>query len=204
MATASLKIVSAPANPAVTLADMKLHARVDSDITEEDTLLTALVDAARVRTEIITGRALISQQWDMFMDCFPSGNGVIILPKPPLVSVDSITYVDTNGASQTLATSVYKVDSHDTIPSRISLKLNQEWPETNGEAQDVTIRFTVGYGADESSIPETIKAAIKMMAAHWYENRESASTGIAVKEVPDSANALLWNERILNFDGSAY
>jgi uncharacterized phiE125 gp8 family phage protein len=45
-------------------------------------------------------------------------------------------------------------------------------------------------------IPEGIRAYIKMMVAHWYENREAITVGNSVNEIPMAAESLFQAYRI--------
>lgn len=64
-----LKMVTPPVGEPITAAQAKLHCRVP--ITEEDTLVTRQIAAARGTAEMITRRRLIEQQWKLVLDDFP-------------------------------------------------------------------------------------------------------------------------------------
>lgn len=141
----SLFLVTAPAAEPVSLADVKLHLRVDT--TAENDLIAGLNTTARQYAEAFTQRAIPQQTWDWKLDAFPCGSE-FYLPKAPCISVTSISYVDTNGDSQTLATTVYDTD----LPTgpharagRIFLKYGQSWPQTRDIPNAVTVRFVAGY-----------------------------------------------------------
>lgn len=141
----SLFLVTAPAAEPVSLADLKLHLRVDT--TAEDDLIAGLGVTARQYAETFTQRAIPIQTWDYKLDRFPCLSE-FYLPNAPCISVTSITYVDTNGDSQPLATSVYDTD----LPvgpyaraGRIFLKYGQSWPQTRCIPNAVTVRFVAGY-----------------------------------------------------------
>ena len=73
----------------------------------EDDVVLAIVAAARKRIERGTELALITQTVEVKLD----GSGAayaLELPMPPLQSVESITYVDPDGAEQMLDPSAYK------------------------------------------------------------------------------------------------
>src|SRR4029077_18050283 len=65
--------------------------------------------AAREYGETVTHRAFITQTWDDVRDGFPGSDEAIWLPRPPLISVTSVTYIDTAGATQTWSASLYTV-----------------------------------------------------------------------------------------------
>lgn len=169
----SLSLVTGPAAEPLTTAEAKAHLRVD--FSTDDTLIDALVVAARRHVEHLTGRALINQTWDLKMDGFP-GCGEIRIPKGPLSSVTSISYTDTAGASQTWGASNYIVDTA-SDPPRIALAYGVVWPSVRAIINPVTVRFVAGYGATSASIPADILAALKLILGDLYENREETQSG---------------------------
>lgn len=62
------KLIAAPGAEPVTLAEAKLHARVET--AADDTLISAMISAAREEAEHILGRALITQTWEMVLPAF--------------------------------------------------------------------------------------------------------------------------------------
>ena len=82
----------------------------------------------------------------------------------------SVVYIDTDGATQTVSSSVYDVDI-DQEPGRLRLAYSESWPsDRRSTPNSVIIRFVAGYG-DADAVPETIKAAIKLLVGHLYEHR---------------------------------
>lgn len=157
----------APAEEPITLAEAKTHMRVETDYTDENSLIEdALIPAARQYCETVTGRQFITATWVMKMDEFPR---VIWLPRPPALTVTSITYVDTAGDSQTVTAANYTLDTYAT-KARITEAYGEVWPSTQSIANAVTVTYTAGYGA-ASTVPESLKAAIKMVVADMYEHR---------------------------------
>ena len=112
-----------------------------------------------------------------------------MVPKPPLQSITSITYVDEDGATQTLATSVYSVDAP-TGPTcargRIYPKYEQEWPTTRCEPGAVTVTFVAGYGTTGASVPARLKMGMLYDIGTLYEIREDhiIGQGYTVTPVP--------------------
>lgn len=195
-----LTLVTPPAEEPFDLAAAKLHLREDD--TGQDSIVSALITAARSYCESFLNRALITQTWDLTLDCFPYtyrpgvDSNAIMVPRAPLQSVTSITYLDTNGTSQTLASTEYIVDPKQE-PGRIVPAHGKSWPSAQDRVNAVVVRFVAGYGA-AAAVPEKIKAAMKLLIGHWYENREGVVTGTITTEIPMAVESLLWQERIVN------
>lgn len=165
--------------------------------TAEDALISALVTAAREKVESYLGRKLITQTWDIFLDEFPDDD-FIQIPWGNLASVTSLKYKDTEGTESTWAASNYIVDTN-RDPGRVCLTYGNVWPSGPFyPAIPIAIRFVCGYGAAGTSVPESIKTAIKILAAQWFENREPVviGPGVQVSELPLGIKALLGPYRI--------
>ena len=189
----SLEQTSAPSVEPVTTTNQKDWMRVDGS--DEDTLIGNLAAASRAYIEMSTGRQMITATWVYKLSTFPSGD--IVLPISPLQSVTSITYVDTDDATQTWSSSLYTVDTASDM-GRIRPNYDEDYPTNRGYSGDVTITFVAGYGDASSDVPDTALTAIKLLAANWFENRES-NAPVELKEVPMALQTLIWSLK----DGSA-
>ena len=194
-------LVTPPVQEPVSQTEAKLHLRVEHE--DENTLIDALIAAARQHVEAVTGRALLTQTWDLVLPGFPL-SGVIELPKAPLQSVTSITYVDPDGVLRTLDPSQYLVQTPagpHAAPGRITRPPNVAWPATEASRLDaVMVRFVAGYGSSGADVPEAIRQALLLLIGHWYENREAVSGavgGAAMADVPFGAEALLTPYRLI-------
>ena len=184
----------APTVEPLTSAETKLHLRVE--ITEDDALIGNLIKAARQYAEEYTRRQLITATWKLYLDEFPD---VITLFRPPLQTTGtSIQYVDDNGITQTLAASVYQIDTTSVLP-RIRPAYGQSWPSTRPIMNAVITTYKNGYGDAATSVPEPIRQALRLLVGHWYENRESVS-GVRLEIVPHAVELLLWPYRVLEGD----
>lgn len=170
MTDASFALVTGPASEPVSLADAKDHLRVTGN--SEDTILGTLITSARQWAENRTKRALINQTWRCKLDAFPAMDEPIDLRWPPLVSVTSIAYVDSNGDTQTWSSSYYTVHT-DRTPGQVSLAYDADWPVTRDQRDAVTITYVAGYGSAASNVPAAIIAAIKLQIGDLYANREA-------------------------------
>jgi uncharacterized phiE125 gp8 family phage protein len=148
------KVVTAVTTEPVTLAEARLQCKVDSDDTSHDTVLTALITAAREFAEHYTGRALAAQTLEAALDAFPADD-FIDLPMPPVATITHIKYTDTAGAEQTLASGDYALSAYGNS-QRISLAYGATWPSTQEVADALRIRFVTGY----TTAPKAVKAAL--------------------------------------------
>ena len=170
----TVKIATAAADTPVTLTEAKAHLRYD--LTTEDTLITTLIKVATEYAEKRLSRALITQTWDLYLEDFPAED-TIILPFPPLQTISHVKYYDKNNILQTWASSNYDVDSIREPGRIVQSATGAGYPNTYDRPNAVNIRFVVGYGAASTNVPETIRAGIKLLISHLFENREGITVG---------------------------
>ncbi len=213
MPSLALKRIADPITEPVPLADMKAWLRLDAGFVQDDGLISGLITAARERAEDFLGRALVSQQWQLNLDYFPcysagssappgrAGNWAsgywwdtqaVNLPRPPLVTVDSITYIAGDGTVQTLPTTAYVADNA-SEPGRVLPTYNAYWPSALSVPNSITIKYTSGY----ATVPQTFVLAIKLMVTAWYENASDFSIGGgAATELPLGSQRLMQAHRV--------
>jgi uncharacterized phiE125 gp8 family phage protein len=162
------------------------------DVTE-DTLLSALITAAREYCENFTGRALATQTIEAYLDDFPCED-YIEIPKPPLQSVTSVKYKDSAGTETTMTVTTQYIVDTDSDVGRIFLPYAVSWPSfTPYPKNAVIIRTVVGYYAS-NLIPASIKQAMLLLIGHWYANREAVGQVSGPMEF--SVKALLSQYRV--------
>ncbi len=161
----TLARITPPVGEPVTLAEMKTHMRVTHD--SEDALIGNLIKAAREEVEQAAGLALIAQGWRLYLDCWPE-SGVVLLQRAPVSSLDAVTVFDGTGAPTSLPLFGHALDRA-SRPARLALPADVTMPgrELNG----IEIDFTAGFGATGVDVPDGLKRAIMLLAAHWYEHR---------------------------------
>jgi uncharacterized phiE125 gp8 family phage protein len=160
-----LRVITPPSVEPVTLAEAKQHLRVDTDA--DDALIASLVSAAREECEHLLERALAPQTLQLLLDEWPVA---IQLPKPPLVSVTSVEYVDPTGALVVLPGSQYALDQGQE-PSWLLPAIDVDWPETAQFANVVRVEYVAGYEA--ADCPPLIKQWIKLRVGTLYAYREA-------------------------------
>jgi len=187
----NLRCSTAPTAEPVLWLDMKQHLRLDND--DDQTYVESLIKLAREYAQIATGRALITQTWELRLDNFSSdppvlSSGVIRLPWPPVGTISSVKYYDTGGTLQTLDSAYYSLHQYE-HPAILDEAYGYSWPATQDVRDAVTVTYTAGYGASGSSVPESIKHGMKYLVGHWYAFREPV-VDRTVTNVPMSADAL--------------
>ncbi|MFZ4773938.1 MAG: head-tail connector protein [Terrimicrobiaceae bacterium] len=164
----TIKVITAPVFEPITLAEAKLHLRVDT--TDDDALISALIVAAREEIERRSWHALMTQTLELVLDEWPCDDE-IVLPRPPLQSVTSFTYKDASGTVNTWDPAHYVVGV-DTVPAEIEPAYGKYWPATALHPVDaIRIRYVCGF-ASASAVPQSLKQAMLLCMGRWYENRE--------------------------------
>lgn len=177
--------VTAPPDPVLSAAQLRQHCRIDEQ--GEDGLLAEYIAAATEAVALHTGRAVGVTGYALTLDAFPAGAGEIWLPYPRLVSLDAVTYLDQAGDEQTLSPLTdLQVDAAGE-PARVRPLPNASWPATQ---RDRLQAVTVAYTAGSSIVRPAVRQAIRLLAATWYEQRESV-TEAALSQLPDGLQRLL-------------
>jgi len=169
-------IITEPTGEPITLAEARLHCKVDG--TDDDTLITALIVAARQQAEHRTGRALCTQTLEKVLDMFPDD----IKLQPRVQAISSVKYIDIDGVEQTLSSASYSLDK-DSEPGWLVPAYGYAWPDTRAVPNAVRVRFTTGYG-EAAAVPQGIKNWMLMAIGTLYGQREAIVIGAPVADVP--------------------
>lgn len=186
----------APTLEPVSLQEQKDHARILD--TQEDALIESYIKAATAQCENTQGQAYVTQTWRKTLDRFPVARRLnphrkLYLDRPPLQAVTSVTYLATDGTSTVMPSSDYVVNTDD-MPGYITPKYNGQWPTTQFMPNAVTVVYQAGYGGTGASVsattsaaqvPTQTKLAIKVLAQHYFQNRDTDSP------MPQAVAALL-------------
>ena len=154
-------LLEGPAVEPVLLAEAKAHLRLESD--DEDDLVGALLAAARVAVESDIRRVLIEQTWRAFVDLWPDG---LTLPIVPALGVEAVRAIDADGVATLLAAEDYAFDAADGTVRLIHAQAG---------AVEYEIDFTAGYGTSGVDVPQPLRLAIRLLSTHWYEHRSAVS-----------------------------
>ncbi len=180
-------VVSSPAGSPLSVEDAKRHLHVDHS--DDDDLIENQIAAAVAHVEALTGTALIDRGLTLRCDVW---SDLAALPVAPVSAVAAISYTDTSGAAQTLATEVYSVRLEGLDPA-IALRHAKTWPAIEPGSL-IEVEATAGYGV---AAPPALVQALKLIVADFYAFRETAQIGSVAGQIPSTTtvDALLANYR---------
>lgn len=186
-----LELVTAPTTVPITIREAKTHMRIEH--TDDDVLIGDLINVAVNYVDVtgMLGKAMLTQTWS---ECFGPHLSTVRLSLGPVQSVSSITYYDANNTLQTDTLSNYYIIGTKGYIT-IYPKSGFTWPTVFNREDAIKITYVIGYGDTAASVPDTVLHALKMLVAHYYENRENELIGVASKTLPFGIDNLINMER---------
>lgn len=178
-----LDLLIPPASEPITLGEAKSYCRVSTS--DDDTLLTLLISAARQQVEHRIRKGLISQTWKVSSKEDVCDESRIRLPLGPVISISSVNYRDVSGDWQVLSSSLYSFNASEDPPAI----LIREIPDVYDEYDE--IKWTVEYEIGFSSVPADLKLAILGLTRHYYDHRGQTIVGAYINSVPDTISNIL-------------
>lgn len=170
--------VVTPPEPLITLDEAKAYLHVD--FSDDDALITGLIAAASAHIDGPMGwlgRAIGEQELEAVFPEFCGSS--VALPLPPVISVQSLKYLDTGNVEQTVDPANYSYST-----DRLWLSDGYTFPGVYKAWNAVRVAFTAGY----EEVPEPLKVAVKMHIGTLYENRASIGEGKVI--LPHAYEAL--------------
>lgn len=182
-------LLSAPAAEPLSLAEAKAFMRVEH--ADDDDVIGALIAASRIHIEAQTRRALMTQSWRITLDAWPADGRLPIRPAP-LRELTSVRVYDSGGVAHAVDGQSFVVDTS------ASTLVFAPWalPSPGRLAAGIEVDVVVGYGDAAADVPEPLRQAIRLLIAHWYENRGLAAVG-TVTILPTTIAALIAPYRML-------
>jgi uncharacterized phiE125 gp8 family phage protein len=176
-------LLNGPAVEPLTLAEAKAFLRVEH--ADDDDIVAALVAGARIHVEAQTRRALITQSWRLVRDAWPEDGRMAVTPAP-LASLLAARIYKEDLTTQDIDPQAFVVDAASAVLSFAPWALPQPGRAVGG----IEIDIEAGYGDAASDVPEPLRQAIRLLVAHWYENRGLAADHAVVK-LPATVAALI-------------
>jgi uncharacterized phiE125 gp8 family phage protein len=160
----TVRVVTPPTSEPVTIAEAKAQLSIGASDVSHDTEVASLIAAAREEWERDTSIALITRTLEHRLPKFLS---TVVLSVRPAIAISSVTYVDTAGATQTVASSNYYLDGDEVRFLDTFVR-----PSVQDRSEAVKITYTAGYGSDSRACPELDRMAIKLSLANRFEDRD--------------------------------
>lgn len=184
-----------PAVEPVTPADVKRHTYIDGSADDEK--LAEFISTARQYLEDLTGRAFVRQTWVYARDHWPCGNEMR-LPKGKLLRLVGLTYLDDAGNLVNATDSVLP----DTNSPEGRIVAKNGWPPSTAyPLNPIQVEYECGYG-EPTDVPDTIKQAIYLLVAHYYENREAVVQSFQIPRNLEFGVDKLIMDEVVRFDES--
>lgn len=155
----------------ITLERAKLHLRVVNP--DEDDYILALIIAARHMAEGRLNRTLVQRQ---LTATFTSMHERMMLLKPPVVSVDSVQYVDADGAVQ-------EFSDFELIGGEVSVVHGVTPPASRYRPDAIRVTYTAGYPLGE--IPQPIIQWMLLSIGTMYDHRATIVNGTISQPLAD-------------------
>lgn len=156
------------------------QAQVSADEVDFDTTLDMLIASARAHVEAYCNRAFADHAMVWACDSFED---LARLPMAPAKSITKISFIDREGAEQTVSAATYRLNADGLEPS-ISLQRGQVWPVVGAGER---IEVSAAFGGD---CPADVKHAMLLLIASGFTAKEN-------EERPQwtAVDALLANHR---------
>ena len=119
--------------PPVSLVDMKAYLRIS--FSQDDGIISALLDAVTEYGEKYTGRDFRVNTWRLFLDAFTTRIPIV---RNPVDIITTVKYLK-SGSLTTVASSTYYLKNL-TQSSEILLNVDEEWP-TDGDEREQAIEI---------------------------------------------------------------
>ncbi len=145
----------------ITLEQARRQCNLGIENTYHDDDLKDWIVAARKTVEHDSGIVGYTGSFTWNISEFPCyGDSIAIYGVRPVTAISSITYVDTQGATQTWSASNYQLKNKSLVPS-IWLVYGLFWPIIRGDQEGVTVTLTAGHSS-VALMPEDFRDAVKL------------------------------------------
>jgi uncharacterized phiE125 gp8 family phage protein len=118
-----------------------------------------------------------------------------VLPAPLRQLVAARIY-KLDGATQAIDVDAFAIDK--TSAPAVLAFAGGALPAPGRVVGGIELDIEVGYGDAPSEVPEPLRQAIRVLTAHWYENRGLIAAGQGVAALPESVGGLIKPYRVLS------
>lgn len=181
----------APAGLAITVSEANVINYMKNTTRDDETAL--FINDAIDYVQSITGRALITSEWDIYADrqeFFDQANGCgyVDLSTLNVNSIESLTTFDRSGNATIVDSSTYRLSNNRII-------FDSQSPNSDTREIDaVIVAVTAGYGATSTDMPANITTALAMYVKHWLDFKGKV-VDRDERDIPDNIKAKLMQYR---------
>ena len=172
-------LVSPPAALPVTLEQLRDHLRIIEN--DEDAYLVDLLRAATAHSENRSGRKFVTQVWRRYAGGLRAG-GAVSLNLGPVRRIEAVTLYDANGVPTQASPGDWRLVDEVLILDHLV---------PGAAANGVEIDVVCGYGDVAPDVPDALRRAILMLAAHWHEFRGAVAPKDQPVSVPPGFDTLV-------------
>lgn len=155
---------------ALQAADVRQQCRID-DSAEDQYIEQVLIPAVCSMFEERTQCKLFSTVCEDRLPAWPR-TGRIDLGFGVVRSVQSVTYLDADGASQTLEPAAYQV-LPDVVPGEVHLAFGRSLPTMRTHPAALRVRYVAGLAEAPASLPRDVRLWLLLHVGHFMANREA-------------------------------
>ena len=185
------RVTVAPTLWPVTTAQVKTNAHIVSDTTYDefihsttDTTFGLIPEATRY-VEQLANRSLLTQTRVQYYDDLYE---YLYFRYSPVQSITSITYKDSNEATQTLSSTLYTLDAK-SYPARINVGYNDTYPTAICDTNSVAVTAVCGW-TSAALVPVIYRRAVILMCTQRLYNRMGLAC-MSEQELQDNLLAML-------------
>ena len=187
-----IRIVTGPAVTPISvlgLASLKSHVNEAGDVSDNDALITLYCATAWDHCERYSWRTLLTKQLRLSLpgwvvepaESYRRKFSSIPLPRPQVVSIESVEYYDEANVLRTLSGTGWGADLFADV---VELEI-YDFPSLYDRPDAVRVNYTAGYGSAAADFPPVLLHAVRLLVGDYYRTREPAAADLG------TVNALL-------------
>lgn len=189
----SLRVIAYPTVEPITIEEARDHLNLvpygSPPEHWKDSAILRQLPTARRYCEQYLGFSVAQKTLELALDAFPSDE--IELPMGPVLSIESVKYIDEDGDEQTMDESGYVLDNSE----QAWLLPADTWPATKSVINAMKIRYLVGHSApgdspQEYPVDPMIRSAILLVLGSLMNQPEDSSE-VKQENIPLGVAALL-------------
>lgn len=161
---------------ALPVAPFKAHLRLGTGFGEDnlqDELLRGFLRAAIAAIEARTGKVLIARNFSWRVNRWRDRAGTA-LPVAPVQAVTAVVLIDAGGGETVVEAGAYRLEPDDQRPRLCPLGALLPAVPSHGA---VRVEMDAGMSADWGGLPADLGQAVLLLAAHYYEYRDTTALG---------------------------